>query len=285
MVGIMKKIITDSAANLNVTALNGIEHQSVGLTLICGERVFLDSADFDQAEFDNFIENSSTEIKSSCPSVESYLAAIGDADEVYIFTISSALSGSYNTAQTAKKMILEEDPSRKIKVFDTKAAGPAERMAAVKASELLDEGIDFPEVVAQIKMYIDDLKIFFSLQSLKNLANNGRVNKTIAKLAGVLKINVLGWANKEGKIEQLGKARGTKRAYQSLVNILAKYNFNSKKVVIDHANNEKGALALKDLIQSKYPNCQIEIGTCKALCSFYAEKGGLMVGCTVNGEK
>lgn len=285
MVGIMKKIITDSAANLNVTALNGIEHQSVGLTLICGERVFLDSADFDQAEFDNFIENSSTEIKSSCPSVESYLAAIGDADEVYIFTISSALSGSYNTAQTAKKMILEEDPSRKIKVFDTKAAGPAERMAAVKASELLDEGIDFPEVVAQIKMYIDDLKIFFSLQSLKNLANNGRVNKTIAKLAGVLKINVLGWANKEGKIEQLGKARGTKRAYQSLVNILAKHNFNSKKVVIDHANNEKGALALKDLIQSKYPNCQIEIGTCKALCSFYAEKGGLMVGCTVNGEK
>lgn len=136
----MKKIITDSAANLNVTALNGIEHQSVGLTLICGERVFLDGADFDQAEFDKFIENSSTEIKSSCPSVESYLAAIGDADEVYIFTISSALSGSYNTAQTAKKMILEEDSNRKIHVFDTKVAGPAERMAAVKASELLNEG-------------------------------------------------------------------------------------------------------------------------------------------------
>ena len=102
----MKKIITDSAANLNVTKLNGIEYQSVGLTLVCGDKVFLDGADFDQTEFDKFIENSSTEIKSSCPSVESYLAAIGDADEVYIFTISSALSGSYNTAQTAKKMIL-----------------------------------------------------------------------------------------------------------------------------------------------------------------------------------
>ena len=278
----MKKIITDSAANLNVTKLNGIEYQSVGLTLVCGDKVFLDGADFDQTEFDKFIENSSTEIKSSCPSVESYLAAIGDADEVYIFTISSALSGSYNTAQTAKKMILEEDPNRKIHVFDTKVAGPAERMAAVKASELLNEGVDFSEVVTQVQCYIDHLKIFFSLQSLKNLANNGRVNKTIAKLAGVLKINVLGWANKEGKIEQLGKARGTKRAYQSLVNILAKHNFNSKKVVIDHANNEKGALALKDLIQSKYPGCQVEIGTCTALCSFYAEKGGLMVGCTVN---
>lgn len=282
MVGIMKKIITDSAANLNVTALNGIEHQSVGLTLICGERVFLDGADFDQAEFDKFIENSSTEIKSSCPSVESYLAAIGDADEVYIFTISSALSGSYNTAQTAKKMILEEDPNRKIHVFDTKVAGPAERMAAVKASELLNEGVDFSEVVTQVQCYIDHLKIFFSLQSLTNLANNGRINKTVAKLAGVLKINVLGWANEEGKIEQLGKARGAKRAYQSLVDILVKHNLNSKKVVIDHANNEKGALALKDLIQEKYPDCQIEIGICTALCSFYAEKGGLMVGCTVN---
>lgn len=48
---------------------------------------------------------------------------------------------------------------------------------------------------------------------------------------------------------------------------------------------KKGALALKNLIQAKYPDCQIEIGTCTALCSFYAEKGGLMVGCTVNGEK
>ena len=278
----MKKIITDSAANLNVTTLNGIEYQSVGLTLVCGDKVFLDGADFDQAEFDKFIENSSTEIKSSCPSVESYLAAIGDADEVYIFTISSALSGSYNTAQTAKKMILEEDPNRKIHVFDTKAAGPAERMAAVKASELLNEGVDFSEVVAQVQAYIDHLKIFFSLQSLTNLANNGRINKTVAKLAGVLKINVLGWANEEGKIEQLGKARGAKRAYQSLVDILVKHNLNSKKVVIDHANNEKGALALKDLIQAKYPDCQIEIGICIALCSFYAEKGGLMVGCTVN---
>lgn len=93
---------------------------------------------------------------------------------------------------------------------------------------------------------------------------------------------MLGWANEEGKIEQLGKARGAKRAYQSLVDILVKHNFNSKKVVIDHANNEKGALALKDLIQAKYPDCQIEIGICTALCSFYAEKGGLMVGCTVN---
>lgn len=278
----MKKIITDSAANLNVTTLNGIEYQSVGLTLVCGDKVFLDGADFDQAEFDKFIENSSTEIKSSCPSVESYLAAIGDADEVYIFTISSALSGSYNTAQTAKKMILEEDPNRKIHVFDTKAAGPAERMAAVKASELLNEGVDFSEVVAQVQAYIDHLKLFFSLQSLTNLANNGRINKTVAKLAGVLKINVLGWANEEGKIEQLGKARGAKRAYQSLVDILVKHNLNSKKVVIDHANNEKGALALKDLIQAKYPDCQIEIGICTALCSFYAEKSGLMVGCTVN---
>lgn len=158
----MKKIITDSAANLNVTTLNSIEYQSVGLTLVCGDKVFLDGADFDQAEFDKFIENSSTEIKSSCPSVESYLAAIGDADEVYIFTISSALSGSYNTAQTAKKMILEEDPNRKIHVFDTKAAGPAERMAAVKASELLNEGVDFSEVVAQVQAYIDHVKIFLA---------------------------------------------------------------------------------------------------------------------------
>lgn len=59
-------------------------------------------------------------------------------------------------------MILEEDPNRKIHVFDTKAAGPAERMAAVKASELLNEGVDFSEVVAQVQAYIDHVKIFLA---------------------------------------------------------------------------------------------------------------------------
>src|SRR5699024_11546192 len=96
------------------------------------------------------------------------LPILGDADEVYIFTISSALSGSYNTAQTAKKMILEEDTNRKIHVFDTQAAGPAERMAAVKASELLNERGDRKSVVTQVQAYIEHLKIFFRLQSLMN---------------------------------------------------------------------------------------------------------------------
>ena len=277
----MKKIITDSASNLFADTLNGVTHQSVGLALICGEESFIDQPGFSQAEYEAFVTSKTEPIRTSCPNVESYLAAMNDADELYIFTISSALSGSYNAAQTAKEMMLEKDPHKKIMVFDTKAAGPTERMAAIKTSELINEGLEFEEVVTKTDDYIKQIKIFFGLQSLTNLANNGRINKTVAKLAQVLKINVLGWANPGGEIEQLGKARGVKKARKALVDLLVEHNFDGKFLVIDHAENEVGAQALKELVLAKYPQCHVEIGTCNALCSFYAEKGGLMVGCAL----
>ncbi|MDO4456108.1 MAG: DegV family protein, partial [Ligilactobacillus agilis] len=111
--------------------------------------------------------------------------------------------------------------------------------------------------------------------------NNGRINKTVAKLAQVLKINVLGWANEAGEIEQLGKARGAKKARHNLLALLEQHHFDGQHLVIDHADNLEGAKAFKDLVLAKYPTCQVEIGNCNALCSFYAEKGGLMIVCLV----
>lgn len=277
----MQKIITDSAANLFAPALTGIKHQSVALSLLGQHAAFLDEAGFSQTAFAEFIAGQTGPIKTSCPNVDSYLAAMQGADEVYVFTISSALSGSYNAAQTAKQMLLEEDGGKKIAVFDTKAAGPTERMAAIKASQLIAAGLAFEEVVATVQAYIDRAKIFFGLQSVTNLANNGRINKTVAKLAQVLKINVLGWANEAGEIEQLGKARGAKKARHNLLALLEQHHFDGQHLVIDHADNLEGAKAFKDLVLAKYPTCQVEIGNCNALCSFYAEKGGLMIGCLV----
>ncbi|UXC63848.1 DegV family protein [Ligilactobacillus agilis] len=110
-------------------------------------------------------------------------------------------------------------------------------------------------MVTRTQKFINRAKIFFGLQSITNLANNGRVNKTVAKLAQVLKINVLGWANEAGEIEQLGKARGVKKARQNLLALLEKHNFDGQKLVIDHVDNQVGAEALKELVLKKYPAC------------------------------
>ncbi|EKW98815.1 DegV family protein [Ligilactobacillus saerimneri] len=277
----MKKIITDSAANIFANNINGIPHQSVSLALLCGQETFWDTPDFDKESFKQKIQMEKIPVKTACPSAESYLQAFGDADEVYVFTISAALSGSYNAAQVAKEMAQEKNPHQKIYVFDTRAAGPTERMAAYQASLLINEGQVFSDICVAIENYLAHAKVFFILKSLTNLANNGRVNKSIAKVAHALNINVLGWATPEGQIEQLTKSRGAKGARKKLLALLEQVNFDEQKLVIDHADNLAGAEALKELIQAKYPACHVEIGQCQALCRFYAEEGGLIIGCTV----
>ena len=112
----------------------------------------------------------------------------------------------------------------------------------------MGQGVTFEEVVTRTQEFINRAKIFFGLQSITNLANNGRVNKTVAKLAQVLNINVLGCANESGEIEQLGKARGVKKARQNLLALLEKHNFDGQKLVIDHVDNQVGAEALKELV-------------------------------------
>lgn len=272
----MRKIITDSAANLFADQINGVPHQSVALSLTSGGQSFADIPAFDRAAFAAF--SAGKAIKTACPSAEQYLAAYGQADEVFVFTISAATSGSYNAARLAQMMAQEVRPEQKIAVFDTKVAGPAQRMVAQEASALIQAGASFAEIVTQITAAIEHTKVFFALKALNNLANNGRVNKAAAKLAQALKINVIGWADEAGEVQPLAKARGEKGARKALLQLLAKHHFDGQHLVIDHADNLAGATALQAAVQAQYPDCQVEIGTCNALCSFYAEQGGLMIG-------
>lgn len=277
----MRKIITDSAANLFADQINGVPHQSVALSLTSGGQRFADTPDFDRGAFAVF--TAGKVIKTACPSAEQYLAAYGRATEVFVFTISAATSGSYNAARLAQSMAQEIRPEQKIAVFDTKVAGPAQRMLAQEASKLIQAGASFTEIVTQITAVSQQTKVFFALKTLNNLANNGRINKAVAKLAQVLKINIIGWADEQGEVQSLAKARGEKGARKALLQLLAEHNFDGQRLVIDHTDNLAGALALQAAVQAQYPTCQVEIGACNALCRFYAEQGGLMIGAQMKG--
>ena len=112
---------------------------------------------------------------------------------------------------------------------------------------------------------------------MTNLANNGRVSPAVAKIAGLLKIWVYGWAE-EGEIKLLGKARGEKKTLAALLRTLEEKGYRGGRVKIDHADNFDSAAELHDLIKKKRPEARVDLGTCRALCSFYAEAGGLMIG-------
>ena len=116
------------------------------------------------------------------------------------------------------------------------------------------------------------------LQSLRNLSLNGRVSPAVAKIAGVLKINLIGTASVDGELQPLTKARGMKKALREIVKQMEGMKYQGGRVVIDECENAIDAEKLKEAILASYPDADVTIRPMRGLCSFYAERGGLMIG-------
>ncbi len=270
------KIVADSSANLCTTPDNSIV--SVPLTLRTDEREFVDDSSLDIKEMTNYLASYKGKSGSACPSSQDWVDAFGDAEEVFAIAITSNLSGSFNSLRIAKEQYEEEHPNRKVCIIDSLSAGSELKLIIEKIQELYAEGKTFEEISDAIVEYQKHTHLVFCLKSLTNLANNGRVNPAIAKIAGVLNIHVIGIASNVGTLEQREKARGEKKSLASINKLMKEFNYNGGKVIIDHCFNETDANALKEHLLSTYPNADVRIAETRGLCSFYAEVGGLMIG-------
>lgn len=270
------KIVADSAADLYV--LDGVDFQSVPLTIHTDEKEYVDDANLDVFQMVDDLSRYKGKSGSACPSVGAWIEAFGDAEEVYCVTIISTLSGSYNSALTAKKQYEEENPGRKVYVVDSFSTGPGMKLLVDKLRDFVKEKLSFEVICEKIEEYKKSTKLLFCLESLKNLANNGRVSVPVAKIAGILGIRIVGKPSDEGQIEPIDKCRGENKALKSIVENMKKQGYRGKQVIIDHCFNEKAAMSLKDMIKNEFKEAMIRIERTAALCSFYAEKGGLIVG-------
>lgn len=100
----------------------------------------------------------------------------------------------------------------------------------------------------------------------------------VQQIEGLLNIHVIGIGSNVGTIEQKEKSRGEKKAVLAMKKVMEEFNYAGGKVRIDHSFNLEAAQQLKDLILSAFPNADIVIGENYGLCSFYAERGGLIAG-------
>lgn len=221
---------------------------------------------------------------TACPSSMDWLSAFtpsGGAvpDEIYVVTLTSGLSGTYNSAMIAADMYREEHPNTRVLVIDSLSVGPEMVLLLEKIVELKESGKTFDEVEAEIKKYSASVRLFFAFRSLHNLAQNGRVNKLVAAAAGVLGISVYGTANEEGHIAQLGKTRGAKNVIASLIQQMNLAGCTGRRFRISHTENEKLAEDLQNAIKERYPDADIEIHAVRGLCAYYCERGGIVVAC------
>ena len=268
------KIVADSSCNV----LTGGEDYATVPMKIVAEREYVDDANLDVARMVEDLRQYRGKSGSSCPNVGEWLEAFGDAETVFGVTISKHISGSYNAAQQAAETYMEEHPGRKAYIFDSLATGPEMMLLVEKIRQCQAEGDDFEATKEKVLDYHNHLHTLFCLESMNNLARNGRVNLAVAKLAGMLGIRVAGEA-KGGQVTPVHKPRGAQKATQVLLEMIKERGFRDGGIIrVAHCFAEEAAFAFRDAVLEVFPHARFQLEPTTALCSYYAEAGGLVIG-------
>lgn len=269
------KIVVDSSANM---AAPDSAVVSVPLKIVTDEKEYIDDANLNAAAMVWDLQTYTGKSSTACPSPQDWLEAFGDAPYVFCIAITSNLSGSCNAANIAKADYEHDFPDRKVCVIDSLSTGGEMELIAEKIQELIGANHSFEEICENIQEYLQHTGLMFMLESMQNLANNGRVSKIVAKAAGILGIRAVGRASDVGTLEPMDKCRGEKKAILALADHMVAMGYEGGKMRISHCLNPAAAETLKANILAAYPQADVQIRPTGGLCSFYAEKGGLLIG-------
>ena len=273
------KIIGDSCLDLTKEMRKDPCYSMIPLTLVVGERHFVDDETFDQKEFIKVVKEYPECPKSACPSPEMFKEAYCCEEEnVFVITLSAALSGSYNSAVLARSLYEEEHGKKNILVLDSKSASSGQLNIAMYIRELCDQGLEFDEICERAAAYRDRMNTYFVLESLDTLKKNGRLTGLQAFFATKLNIKpVMGADN--GTIIKLDQARGIQKALQRMAEIAVKEagTTKDKRLVIAHCNAPERAQFMKEKLCSMADFKEVVITDTCGVSTVYANDGGVIL--------
>lgn len=273
------KIVADSCCEFPDEWKTDSVYQIVPLELMVEDDVIIDDETFDQAQFLKKVAASPNCPKSACPSPEKYMESYRtQAENVFVFTLSSKLSGSFNSAELGKKLYHEKYGRKNIFVCDSESASCGETQLARRAAEWSREGLAFDEICRRLTEYRDKLNTYFVLDNLETLRKNGRLSRVKALVASTLSIKPVMGANK-GEIIQIGQAIGIKKALAKMAEAVVKEAVRpeEKVLMITHCNCPERAESLKEMVLARIKVKDVLIMDTRGVSSMYANDGGVIV--------
>lgn len=274
------KIIGDSCLDLTKELKQEPHFQMVPLTLQVGDVQVIDDENFDQQSFLNLVKNSEECPKTACPSPERFKKAFEcEAEAVFVVTLSSHLSGTYNAALLGKELYEEEHGKDKhIAVIDSLSASSGELNVALKLQELCCQGLGFEDIVSQAESYRDSMETYFVLESLDFLRKNGRLSGLQAFFATTLNIKPV-MAGDKGVIVKIDQARGIHKALTKMTDIALSHTADGaeKRLIIAHCNNKERAEQVKEIMCRQRSFRDVVITETAGVATVYAGDGGIIM--------
>lgn len=274
------KIIVDSCGELTDEMKKSGHYKTASLSMQVDGTEVVDDETFDQARFLKLVAESPQCPKSSCPSPEEYMSLYScGADRIYVVTLSSELSGSYNSAELGRKLFVEEQGEKQIYVFNSRSASVGESLIALKIQECEDKGMEFTQVVDCVEAYIKGQNTYFVLENLDTLRKNGRLTGIKSLVASALNIKPVMGSTPRGTICQLGQARGMKRALDKMVDYIIRnaVNTEEKILAIAHCNCPERAEQVRKMLLDRVNVKSSFVVDTAGISTMYANDGGIIV--------
>ena len=282
-------IIADSSCNLRSWKPSAPDTTfiTVPLTIHVGGEEFIDDDRLDVAMLNRKVAAEKEASSSSCQSAGVWAEVLRSADNIIVITISANLSGTYESACTARNIILDEYArehagvikGKNIHIVNSRATGgKMELMVELLDRFIAERNPTFDDAVAYVNRIEEQSTVLFSLSNFDNLVKNGRMPRLAGSFASAFSIRILGTASSEGTIKIVGPTRGEKKTIRKTIENMQAMGYHGGLVYIDHVDNEEGARELEKAIMGTWPEASVRIVPCGGLCSYYAEESGLIIG-------
>lgn len=274
----MIHIVSDSSCDLPDEYLEAHHIPIVPLTIIFPDAEYREKIDITPEEFYKKMTSSNTLPKTTQPSPAAFLKVFEETaspgDEILCITISSKLSGTFQSANVAKTMT-----SIPVTVFDSLAASSGHALQVMKAVDMRDKGCSMAEIVDALSEFRQHMTIFVYLQTLENIVKGGRITRFQGTVASIMNIKLI-CEGIEGEVVPLEKVRGNKRAVERLISLIGERgngDLSNTTVCITHAQNLQDAELIKTEIINRY-NCQnVLIYPVGPTVGAYTGIGGLVI--------
>ena len=275
-------IIGDSSTDLSPELEKQLPIAFAPLTITIDNKDYFDDQTLNLREMIDHMKNSKNSPKTACPSPDQYYRAIKDADAsvTFIVTLSSALSGSYNSACISRDMYMDEFPDRTVYVVDSKSASSGQGLLTTTIHELMEQGMEPPKVYEAIQDVVSRLQTIFVLERLDNLRKNGRLGLIASAIVTILSIKLILGATENGEIKMINRAKGIKKALSTMVDQIVE-DLNGRtgeRLYIAHCLNEERAKEVYDEVKAKCQFKDIQIVPMRGLSGNYADEGGIVIG-------
>lgn len=273
------KIVVDSCCELPENYKKDSRFEIVPLGLEVGDYIVQDDENFNQKEFLQKVADYPQCPKSSCPSPERFREAYHDgAEEIYVVTLSSHLSGSYNSAELGRNLYSEKYGEKKIHVVDSESASCGETQLVEKIIACKEAGLGFEETVKAVETFKRKMRTYFVLDNLETLRKNGRLSGVKALVASTLNIKPVMVGNL-GVIEQKGQAIGINKALAKMADCIVGdvEEPEERTLMITHCNCPERAQFMRGLMEKRASYKRVLVMDTAGVSSMYANDGGVIV--------